>query len=555
MASESDILTPRDPSREGENSDEWPEFTLSHAHVHLPGQPDFTESLLEASAGYPLVVVGQLEPPDPDNSHLYNKQRPGKKRIDIILERVVTFSYGLYGDGSYGFWAAGKAGWFKLKPAKKYKATFDGMAEAVKLLYFCSDTYGQPARKKGRGKSAQVLPDYSAAELFEKYAAEEMDSSDPSDGMEKFYEHKGFLISCMISGKEGLAWSKYPLYGHMHRKFPELFDKLRQRLSAPAPAGREVGQSNHKRQASEGTTSSVSALTRKRGRKANVKGSAVEVISLDGTSEADSTRRGSKQPVDELTELLATTASSTRTSRKTRQNSVAGQTEVDSVEGAVTTPTKDDDTDEEIRLRSRKNKSSLRPRASKASKSAGRKGGKGPAMDEDDEDDQPDPPSSPMAGKRKMADRDTPVRPLKRRHSRPHDDEGIDIPTSPSVSGDGENAELPPGGTSELAIRGVEGHAPDPVQEDTWLCALDGCSHKVYAASHPDSQKLIREHYNLHAFDEDERVQMVKRLAAPSLPTSHLLEKVKMQAKMEAFPGSRQMSSRYLPTLPVAQRY
>lgn len=546
LTPESDILAPRPPSLD-DNTDEWNEFTLKNAYVHLPGDSSDTRSLLEASAGFPLTVVGQLEPLDEEDAHLYT-QDPGRKQINLVLDKVTTFSYGLYNDGSYAIWAAGKAGWFELKPAKKYKPTFEGMTEAVGLLYFIADCYSNP-RKKGKGKNAQILPNYTAAELFEKYAAEELGSTSAEDGLEKMYEHKGFLISSMIAGKEGLFWSSLPLYKHFYAKFPELFAEIRERLQAPIPTEKESRKSNHKRQASEDTNSSVN----KRGRKA--RGGPMDVISLDDSSEAGSARRGSKQKADELPELPRIGASKSKTaSRRTRQNSVAERTEEESAEESVATPTKDDETDEEIRLRSRKNKSSLRPRASKANKSAGRKGRKGPAAEEDEDD--PDPPSSPMAGKRKTTDEDTPARPPKRRNSRPHDDEGIDIPTSPSVSGDAENAltpETPIGEPSELAIRAL--HIPDPVQEDTWVCALDGCIHKVYAASNPDSQKLIREHYKLHAFDEDERVQMVKKLAAPSLPTSHLLERVKMHAKEEAFPGSRQMSSRYPMTLPVLQKY
>ena len=547
---ETDILHQRDPSLDDE-TDQWAEFTLSNAYVHLPGEPTATRSLLEASAGFPLTVVGQLEPLDEEDAHLY-KQQPDKKRVHVVLENVFTFSYGQYGDGSYAIWAAGKAGWFALKPARKYKATFEGMTEAVGMLYFIADSCREP-RKKGKGRNAQILPDYSPSELFERYAAEELGSSDATDGAEKIYEHKGFLISSMIAGKEGLSWSKTPIYKHMYTKFPDLFAELRQRIAGPAPEEKDNGKNRHKRQSSE-DTSSVGTVTRKRGRKAK---GAVDVISLGSTSDASSARRGTKRTSDEPTELPRLGASKSKSvPRRIRQNSVAeGMDEDDGDEAeTVATPTKDEDTDEEIRLRSRKNKSSLRPRASKATKSASRKSGKGPALDEDDE---PDSPSSPMAGKRKSEEAETPPRPPKRRHSRPHDDEGIDIPTSPSVSGDADNAatpDVPLGETSELALRGFA-HAPDQAQEDTWICALDGCSHKVYAASGPDSQKLIREHYKLHAFDEDERVQMVKKLAAPSLPTSHLLERVKMHAKEEAFPGSRQMSSRYPSTLPVVQRY
>jgi hypothetical protein len=61
----------------------------------------------------------------------------------------------------------------------------------------------------------------------------------------------------------------------------------------------------------------------------------------------------------------------------------------------------------------------------------------------------------------------------------------------------------------------------------------------VYQASQPGSQRLIREHYALHAYDDDERVQLVKKLQHPSLPVGHLMERVRSQARSDGFPGSR----------------
>lgn len=128
------------------------------------------------------------------------------------------------------------------------------------------------------------------------------------------------------------------------------------------------------------------------------------------------------------------------------------------------------------------------------------------------------------------------------------------MPTSPSseeVAGSPASDAVPGATDTELPLR--LNHERDPIQEDTWVCALDGCTHKVYAASLPESQKLIREHYALHAYDDDDRVQMVKKLQAPSLPVNHLMEKVRIQARLEGFPGSRVAGTRY--PEPVRQRY
>lgn len=553
---ETDVLKPRDPSLD-ENTDEWPEFVLSKAHVHLPDDPEATEDLLQAAAGFPLTVVGQLEPLDEEDAHLYQRA-PTTKRVNIALHNVSTFSYGQYGDGSTAIWAAGKAGWYVVKPGRGYKATYDKMVEAVNLLYFVADLYRAP-RKEGKGKNATTLPDYTAQEVFDKYAAEELGSSDAEDGRERVYEHKDFLISSMLAGKEGLLWSKFPLYTHLYSRFRNVFvqEKARMTRAQSGSTGMsKPSKSREARQMSVDSASTSSTLKRKRGRTAS---SQVEVISLDGTSDASSTagNGGDNAAKEQSLRQSRVVAKEKANLRRTRQNSVAESAVDEAAEGQAMTPTAEDDTDEETKLRARKNKSSLRPRASKASKSAARKGSKGPTANDRDEDE-PDPPSSPTgAVQRKQIDGSDPHHLPKRRNSRHHDDEGIDIPTSPSTdtaSPDSRNTPLAQ--TTDLALRGMA-HVPDPLQEDTWICALDGCTHKVYAASHPDSQRLIREHYALHAYDDDERVRMVKKLQAPSLPAQHLMDKVRQQAKMEGFPGSfdgqRQMGSRY-PNL-IVQRY
>lgn len=60
------------------------------------------------------------------------------------------------------------------------------------------------------------------------------------------------------------------------------------------------------------------------------------------------------------------------------------------------------------------------------------------------------------------------------------------------------------------------------------------CTHKVYGPQNEsETQRLIRHHYHLHAYDDDERVKMVKAIAEPSLPVNHLIERVRGQVRME----------------------
>lgn len=78
------------------------------------------------------------------------------KAVDIETRNVTRFSYGEMTDGEFVIWAAGKAGWFEIRPAQHYKSIYDGMVEAVQLLYFVTDVYSGP-RKRGGGPSPQLI--------------------------------------------------------------------------------------------------------------------------------------------------------------------------------------------------------------------------------------------------------------------------------------------------------------------------------------------------------------------------------------------------------------
>jgi hypothetical protein len=78
------------------------------------------------------------------------------KPMEIEIQHVTRFSYGEMTDGAYVIWAQGKAGWFEIRPAAQYKPIYDEMVQAVELLYFVTDIYGE-SRKKGSGPSAELV--------------------------------------------------------------------------------------------------------------------------------------------------------------------------------------------------------------------------------------------------------------------------------------------------------------------------------------------------------------------------------------------------------------
>jgi hypothetical protein len=541
-------------------SDEWPEFELKDVKVFTPDDPSNLVSLLEAAAHYPLTLTGHLEPLAKDQAHLYTQTTTRRAPL-IEIKDVRMFSYGQFEDRKIGIWAGGKAGWYALKqPSRAYRLIWATMMLSVDTFYWVVDSYREK-RRKGNKKNGQILPDYTAEEIFDKYAEEELKDATKGDIAAKtIYEQRHFLLASMLAGKEGIAWGRNPLYKHLSKRYPEDHDLLKSRLTGQALPARNDRQ---KSASVEGGN-----LKRKRGKPA--KGSSAEAMSTRENSMVDATETASQREP-------AKSAASRRTRRGQRE---LPSTDTPGIEAKTPREVLLDSDDEQMH-RSMKGRSALRPKATKAGKGAS-KGGKAPVQDFDDDNDSDDDQlQSPTAIAKKHQSHTFANRNAKQKPSSKHDvDEGIDIPSSPA-SGDipstpsesgrrtGDNAnsnseeeeeeeeEDPEPPNTDLALRLK--HAPDPVQEDTWTCALDGCSHKVYQASQADSQRLIREHYALHAYDDDERVQLVKKLQHPSLPVGHLMERVRSQARSDGFPGSRGVAlegaaahSRYRP-LPQAR--
>ena len=536
------MLAPRDPSTHT-NSDEWPEFELKNVRVRTLDQsdPDTMSSLLLASEHYPLRVTGELQPLPKSLSHLY--LQPSSLRTTLIeVAEVRTLAYGQFSDGSVALWAAGKAGWYTIKPSRAYRPVYDDMIEAVNLLYFIADAYREP-RTRRKGKKATPLPDYTTEELFEKYARHAVGSlADAARAADKMYKHREFLMASMIVGKENVAWGRNPLYTHLRKKFAADYKAVAERLAGPP---KKAATNARSRQTSVETSSTTSSLKRKRGRPPKNRDADVIVGRALATELNPIEDTNKMAGVNDIAHAKPTHV---RT-RRTRQGSSAPAPEknleapIEMEPVATPVPEEREDSEEEDDLPfASKGKSALRPRPSKASKSAARG-----STHEDGEENEIEPRSSPIGGKRRQDENDE-TRQSKRRNSKQEVDEGIDMPESPSATSiDPPTPDATSGAldehSSDLAVRLK--HAVDPVQEDTWICALDGCTHKVYLASQPDSQRLIREHYALHAYDDDRRVQMVKKLQAPSLPVNHLMEKVRLQAKLEGFPGSRVAGTRF----------
>ena len=63
------------------------------------------------------------------------------------------YAFAEYLDGTYGFWAAGKAGWFEFDSfAPAYRSIYDRMNEASSLFYMLADRM-----KKAKFKAAASM--------------------------------------------------------------------------------------------------------------------------------------------------------------------------------------------------------------------------------------------------------------------------------------------------------------------------------------------------------------------------------------------------------------
>jgi len=158
--SETDVLKPADPAIKDDN--DWPEFSLTNTSI--TDTSGAIASLLDASLNNPISVIGRLERLPQEQIHLTHHR-------DILpavlsVTDVTRFAYGQYDDGEVAFWAAGQAGWFKIRPGRAYKEVYQGMLEAVGALYFAADFYRGLMGKGPRGRNA--MKTVAVRDLFAK---------------------------------------------------------------------------------------------------------------------------------------------------------------------------------------------------------------------------------------------------------------------------------------------------------------------------------------------------------------------------------------------------
>ncbi|KAI4808837.1 hypothetical protein E4T44_10929, partial [Aureobasidium sp. EXF-8845] len=428
--------------------------------------------------------------------------KTSRRAVQIELTDVKEFSYGEYGDGSLDIWAAGKAGWFTIKASRAYRETYSDMTQALKLLYFMADSY----------KAQKKYGDLPAPQFFVKCSEANLEGcKDVVDVAEMFTKHRHFLITSMLMNKEGVQWSRVPLYTWLQVTFPDDFLLVQRRIKPPRP----------KPAPQKSATQSPAPLTASaRRKKATAKQqsatpkSAVSVRPVRSTRSARSQSNATSEsvPIDldgipaveQVLEIVSTTP---LPQTQINQNMSSSDDDIPTTGGKG------------------KGKSALRPKPSKFVRRASHAANESPSATQI----------------KKVAALAVSIG---------SDAMSIDSPAAETEESSDKLSEDTTEDSDDDSIRTEtrKNSLPLRLQDaanngDVWHCPVDGCMHKTYAASELSSQILIKRHSQTHDFDHDERVQLVRRMEAPYLPVNRLMDRVRDMAASSKFPP------------PITQRY
>ena len=502
-AHESEILKPKD--RTLTDDSDWPEFLLTNAEV-CNAQTGKLTSLLHADEHTLVNITGRLESLDRNQTHLLLK--PSYQRTTPLqVTDVNLYSYGVYDDGKVDIWAAGLAGYFKIRPSRAYRLIYQDMIEAVKTFYFIADIHrGQSGRPKKIGRTAP-----SAQDIFTEYSHENVDCADAEDAANIIYQHRHFLFTCMALGKEDIDWERTSFYKHMAERFPAGFE-------AAQPMNRHLKRKRNARLMEDSVEAErVSSIDR------DMKDETPTSNTPRYPAQTSLPRRRGRPPKNRtVPDQSATPSQQTKSARSGTEHS-----EEDS----------DARVDRSIAYKGRgkgKGKSVLRPKTATSILQRG--------FSDDEEASE-----SPMPlYKRKNTEvlERQPAKRVLRNNPAPgfDEDEAIDMPfDDDDVEMLGvnqvanESAALPlrwkndpqaEGGSTRPPFAIVTEQMPSAIPQgpgDVWTCAYDGCLRKVYGASKEPGKGLVQEHLQIHSEEAEERVGLVKKEGelAPGLPVGY----------------------------------
>ncbi|KZF26582.1 hypothetical protein L228DRAFT_257991 [Xylona heveae TC161] len=580
---EENVLKPVDPTIG--DSDDWPTFELVDVFVYQADDPQTPTSLLVADSDSPVVVEGRLESVDRGLArHLIQKRSLPK---DIKIVNVKKFAYGQYENGQLALWAAGRTGWFEIRPSEDYAPVFDEMTEAVRVLYYLEDEYRHLTKKRARRKMKGAL-----SIGLQKYAvAHDLEDASEDDVAEIFYKHHNFLFATMLKKSEKPPpWARSPIMKHLKKEFPEEYALAQEKVN------RAVSDSDDESDEDEEEESSQSVevppeptandeedeqvqviIEAMRGVKAQKKllykqvtldllAKALCETEVESLAEANelifahrdsliralkTTPPGNWWTQSQVYKRLVTTpiqplplrrsASNKRSDRRTSTMSDSEHPIVIDSDSDELNLTPAAQTSRKGR-KGRKGKSVLRPRSSKyANKAAGRRGRlPQPKEEEADEDDmEVEPFISPST---RMTQTEAQGRSGKQLLDQLFSESDEDEPADPDDESLPVQWKKPDGIIEQASLKLVEEPLPSTVAQgpgDTWTCTFDGCSHKVYGASTPGGKDRIKIHFRSHADGPEQLIDLVYQEQRPYLPVNNLINRLRAMAEEQAADGTQ----------------
>lgn len=476
--SEESVLEPKDPSIE--NCDDWPTYSLKNIKVldQLTGLP---VSLLTAHKSHPVKVIGHLEAIDDDKSHLIRD--PKYKTRAIELTDISTYAFAEFEDGSHGFWAAGKAGWFEIKaPAVPFQHTFDMMNEAASMFYLLVDKLRR-ARKSSLSYTAKYADQY-ATKIFKDYLSHGKNylrRVDTSEVCAAFHEHREFLITSMLEGQEDLEWQGSPMLRYFKNKFPEQFAAIEERIYPTKVVPETV----------------------------------LEIPERDNVAKRKNGAREGHKPKAERQPGLPDLQTPSRSELETEKDTSTSGDELR------------DGNARSHQSNPRKRKSILQPTGSKYSKKAAGRRRSIPLIDQ--------APAENEGGLDGVDDdselrEDSPLPPVKHQdivHLSSHTRANQPLSTSSPAA----YHTYYPGKYHGIKVIKYDIPSNRPQGPgDLWTCTFKACGHRVHEGSTANGMERIKAHFETHTRQAQEKIDLAYKESRPYLPVENLVRRIQALA-------------------------
>ncbi|KAL8852368.1 MAG: hypothetical protein Q9221_002752 [Calogaya cf. arnoldii] len=467
---EADVFGPVDPKL---HSDDWPIHHLKKINV-ISQQTQQSVSLLESHKDHAVQVTGILDAVDFPQGRKTPNGKWRNKRIEISDVSFWAFSEA-EPDRTICLWASGKAGWYELHdPVPQYQDIFNGMNEAVSMLYHLADKY----RRSRKNQSSITIKDMNklVRSAFHDYRVpgKQEKQFEPAAAVDRFHKHARFLITSMLEGQDNQDWSNSLMlryYKHhfevsfLHRQtatrthgvVQDIYEEAEARLHPQ----RQLKHAKTKPQIVQSNNQQKQAST---------------ALTLGNSSRQVNTGRSTRRrPAPEI----PITPKQSRIA--TGDTDTSGDEEYDSSGMVIEAGTK------------RKSRSILQPKGSKFSKkAASRRQNLASVADEpgdatSDQDDEVVPPEvSPLAA---VSQRE----PLQPYH--------------------------PPRKTIELEMVVCDIPSDQPQGPgDLWTCQFENCNQRFHEASKPKGKAQIKSHFQEHARRAQEKIDLALAESRPYLP-------------------------------------